>query len=481
MSLHRRLLIPLGALFLTFGSSAAVHAQQLTNPPLTSGPLLLASDAKAKEPALTRTGARRTVVVAAIERVKGAVVNIHSERTVNSGDPYGLNAAPSRVNGMGTGIIVDPRGYIVTNHHVIEDVNVLRVRLGNGTTALATVVARQPDVDLALLKIDVAQSLPVMPLGTAADLMVGETVIAIGNAYGYEHTVSVGVVSALKRDVTLNKDMAYKSLIQTDASINPGNSGGPLINIHGELIGVNVAIRAGAQGIGFAIPADNMVRSVADMLRSRRRGQAQDGLFVRDRLEDTGDGLVRSVIVDRIDGPAASAGLKSGDMVLQVGDIKVNSSIDVERAFLDCKGGDNLPIVVRRQGQEQRLELVLHGSERIVRPVASAPANYPAAGIDIVWSKLGLQLSPAAAELVTRVNRQLHGGMEVVKLQEGGIAAKAGIKKGDILVGLAQWETLTLDNITYVLNHPEAATYNPLSFHIVRSGQLRQGSMGPIP
>src|SRR5262249_4504871 len=152
--------------------------------------------------------------------------------------------------------------YIVTNHHVIEDVSMLRVRLANGTTALATVAARQPELDLGLLKIDVNQPLQVMPLGTAADLMVGETVIAIGNAYGYEHTVSVGVVSAIKRDVTLNKDMAYKSLIQTDASINPGNSGGPLINIHGELVGVNVAIRAGAQGIGFAIPADHMVRSV---------------------------------------------------------------------------------------------------------------------------------------------------------------------------------------------------------------------------
>src|SRR5207237_8533468 len=108
--------------------------------------------------------------------------------------------------------------------------------------------------DLALLKIDAPVPLPTMPLGTAVDLMVGETVIAIGNAYGYEHTVTLGIVSAIKRDVTLNKDMSYKSLIPTDASINPGNSGGPLLNIKGELIGVNVAIRAGAQGIGCAIP-----------------------------------------------------------------------------------------------------------------------------------------------------------------------------------------------------------------------------------
>ena len=111
----------------------------------------------------------------------------------------------------------------------------------------AIVVARHPEIDLAIIKIDAARPLPVMPLGTASDLMVGETVIAIGNAYGYEHTVSVGVVSAIKRDVSLNKEMSYKSLIQTDASINPGNSGGPLVNINGELVGVNVAIRAGAR------------------------------------------------------------------------------------------------------------------------------------------------------------------------------------------------------------------------------------------
>src|SRR5260370_18690242 len=123
-----------------------------------------------------------------------------------------------------------------------------------------------------------------MPLGTSSDIMVGETVIAIGNAYGYEHSVTVGIVSAIKRDVTLNKDVSYRSLIQTDASINPGNSGGPLLNINGELVGVNVAIRAGAQGIGFAIPVDQMIRVVADILRARRRPSGYEALVCRDPL-----------------------------------------------------------------------------------------------------------------------------------------------------------------------------------------------------
>src|SRR4029077_2551099 len=152
---------------------------------------------------------------------------------------------------------------------------------------------RDKEEDLALLKIEVPQALPVMPLGTASDLMVGETVVAIGNAYGYEHTVTCGIVSAVKRDVTLNKDISYKSLIQTDAAINPGNSGGPLLNINGELIGVNVAIRAGAQGIGFAIPVDTMLRVAADMLSIRKRNGLWHGLVCRDcvgeaELEKTG-------------------------------------------------------------------------------------------------------------------------------------------------------------------------------------------------
>src|SRR5262249_15177601 len=150
----------------------------------------------------------------------------------------------------------------------------------------AKVLSRDPENDLALLKIDHSRPLPVMPLGTAKDLQVGETVVAIGNAYGYDHTVTVGVVSAVGRDVTLNKEVRYRGLIQTDAAINPGNSGGPLINLNGELVGVNVAIRAGAQGIGFAIPVDSMITVAGTLLAQgrARQGVAGLGLALRDEV-----------------------------------------------------------------------------------------------------------------------------------------------------------------------------------------------------
>src|SRR5688572_13254834 len=145
--------------------------------------------------------------------------------------------------------------------------------------------------------------------------MLAEPVIAIGNAFGYEHTVTTGIVSALKRDVTLNKEVSYRSLIQTSAGINPGNSGGPLLNIHGELVGVNVAIRAGAQNIAFALPIDNVLKTTAEIIGARRRTGQVHGLAVRDMVDSTSSPIKRWAVVDRVDagGAGEAAGLKAGD------------------------------------------------------------------------------------------------------------------------------------------------------------------------
>jgi serine protease Do len=431
---------------------------------------------------------RRTAIVEVVERTRAAVVNIHSERTVRApgGDETQTIAPSGRVNGMGTGIIIDARGYIVTNHHVIEDVSLLRVRLSDGSSHSARVLARDAESDLALLKIDAGRPLPTLPIGTASDLMVGETVIAMGNAYGYEHTVTVGVVSAIKRDVTLNKEVSYKALIQTDASINPGNSGGPLLNINGELVGVNTAIRAGAHGIAFAIPVDSMLRVVADLLSIRKRNGTWHGLVCRDRLDAAeagkiqvssaaGDGgaaaksdvpaLKRELVVERAEpgSPAAKAGLASGDVLVQVGDTAVACGMDLERALLDRSAGERVPVVVRRQGAEQRVELVLQSLERGPLPT------------DTVWRKLGVRLLPVGADAVARTNPQLHGGVAVVEVGPETAAARAGIQRGDVIVGLHQWETLTADNVAYVLTHPDLATFSPLRFFILRGGVVHRG------
>ncbi len=421
------------------------------------------------------SGSRRDELVAVVDRVKASVVNIHSERTITSpgDDPFRTTSmTPQRVNGMGTGIVLDPRGYIVTNYHVIDDVQSLRVRLVDGTNCPARVIATDKESDLALIKIDPPSPLCVVPLGTAHDLMLAERVIAIGNAYGYEHTVTLGNVSALKRDVTLNKEISYKSLIQTQTPINPGNSGGPLFNKLGEVVGVNVAIRAGAQNIAFAIPVDTMIVRAAEMMSIRKRSGLSHGLVVIDKYDrSTDDAPIRRwVAVVRVEpeSAAALAGLRPGDVIDSVGDLAVRTSIDLERGMLD-KSLKSIAVKARRSVEGSASTEVVEAALTL-QPVVQTAA-LPG---DQVWRKVGAKLQPVGAESVARVDRQLRGGLLVQDIAAGTAAAKAGLQKGDILIGLHLWESITLDNVVFVLNHKDLATFNPVKAYFVRDGKIRE-------
>ncbi|MGO9113827.1 MAG: S1C family serine protease, partial [Thermoguttaceae bacterium] len=206
---------------------------------------------------------RLTPIVKAAQKAKPSVVSIRGEKTILPGPQTGANDAPRRVNGMGTGVVIDPRGYILTNYHVVDGVREIQVTTAESKKYVASIVARDTETDLAVIKISPTEKMEVIALGTSSDLMQGETVVAVGNAFGYDFTVTRGIVSALHRAVQINDAQYYDDLIQTDAPINPGNSGGPLLNIDGEMIGDNVAVRAGAQGIGFAIPVDKAMSIAA--------------------------------------------------------------------------------------------------------------------------------------------------------------------------------------------------------------------------
>ncbi len=428
--------------------------------------------AEAAEPiSLGSPTCRRDDTVNLVDRVKNSVVNIHSERTVApaADDPFRAGQMqPQRVNGMGTGIVLDPRGYIVTNYHVIDDVQSLRVRLCDGTSCPARVIATDKESDLALVKIDPPKPLATVPLGTAQDLMLAEKVIAIGNAFGYEHTVTVGTVSALKRDVTLNKEISYKSLIQTQTPINPGNSGGPLFNKLGEVVGVNVAIRAGAQNIAFAIPVDTMIAKAGDMLSGKKRAGQRLGLAFADKFERPAeDGPVRrSLVVERVDvgSTAGEAGVKVGDILEKIGDVPVNHSIDFERGLLDRPAKVRLKL--RRSGESLEVDVGTGGTP-VVERAAVAPA-------EVIWGRTGLRLQPVGANYVVQVDKALRGGLWVAEVGAGTLAAKAGLQKGDIVLGFHQWEALTLDNVLFVLNHKDLATLNPVKVFYVREGKIRE-------
>ena len=306
---------------------------------------------------------------------------------------------------MGSGVIVDSRGYILTNHHVVDKVQGIEVQLADGTTYPGRVLQYDPVMDLALLKIEPARPLRTITIGTSADLMVGETVITIGNAFGYENTVSLGIISALHRDVTLSDEQVYRNLIQTDASINPGNSGGPLININGELIGINVAVRAGAQGIGFALPIDEVKRVAAEMLSTRRIASTWHGLVVDDLLR----GTQRTVVVTEVQpgSPSAAAGFKTGDEVVRVGELAVASMLDVERGLLDSHPGRPTNLLIRRGGADQSLALDVKPLPRGMSVLASSEPG------DLVWEILGLKTMPVSTEWVSAVSPKLRGGLYI--------------------------------------------------------------------
>jgi serine protease Do len=430
---------------------------------------------------------RETPMMQAVERAKASVVNIHSERSARDRDSTFEGGSGRKVNGMGTGIIIDERGYIVTNQHVIADVDSLRVTLHDGGTFAAHVISYDRKHDLAIIKIESSRPLPVIPLGTSSDLRLAETVIAVGNAFGYEHTVTAGIVSALHRDVEVNEHQAYKNLIQTDASINPGNSGGPLLNLKGEVVGINVAIRAGAQRIGFAIPVDDARRFIARLLDIRRLNDTYHGLVAHDVKTPE----LRKLVVDAAEpnSPAAAAGFLPGDVVTQVGATQVADQTDLERGFLGHAAGSAVEVTVLRSDESVKLNVQLakvdgaqmtpgvKSASKAVTPVVRPQVMSDNGAGSRSWKILGLRLDKANPTSLESFRSRYRGGMRVVDVRNDSPAARHGIRKGDVLVGLHKWETVKPEDITYVLNQSEIVSgQEPLKFYVVRGQEVLYGN-----
>jgi len=427
---------------------------------LASGGILCADATEVRASEL-----RRTATVRIVEQARPAIVNIHGQKTLApSDDGYRPGETPQRVNGMGTGVVIDERGFIITNHHVVEGVAKIQVTLHDGSSYVATLISHDPKTDLAIIRINTPDKLPVINIGTSSDLMPGETVVAVGNAYGYEHTVTVGIISALHRTVQVSDAQDYRDLIQTDASINPGNSGGPLLNIDGEMIGINVAVRAGAQGIGFAIPVDAAMNVAAGLLSAQRISGAWHGVVANTNASSS----KRECVVASVDAesPAAATGLKPGDVIMAVDDVRVDRSLDLERAMLGRKVGDRVEMTVERNHQNVKLNLQL----------ASLPKSkvQPA---DQTWDVIGLRLEPIPSKQFRRNQTHYRGGLTVTEVRPNSPAARQGIRRGDVLVGMHVWETISLENVTYILNRSDFTQIEPLKFYILRGNETLYGHL----
>jgi serine protease Do len=294
---------------------------------------------------------RRTPIVEAVEKTRDAIVTIKVEKH----DAFDRSRETA-----GTGVIVDETGYVVTSRHVIADASRIRVQLRNKTNLVARILFEDPNTDLAILRVKPAKPLPALPLGPGSDLMVGETVIAVGHPYGYSNTVSTGIISALEREITMPTGEVLTNLIQTDASINPGNSGGPLLNIYGELIGINAALRDGAQGIAFAVNAETVKEVLSRHLSVLRINGVTHGLCCSERVAPEGPARQHLVVAEVAEEtPAALAGLKPGDEIRRVGTKPVANRFDIERALWGSRPGQHITLTVVRQGKEIALPLTL--------------------------------------------------------------------------------------------------------------------------
>ena len=374
---------------------------------------------------------RRSLVVQAVEKASPAVVNVSTEQIVERHaspfpfpqDPFFeeffrdfVDPRPRRfkTTSLGSGVIVAADGTIMTNVHVIERASRVRVTLNDQREFDATLVGADADADIAVLRVKAGGDLPHIPFGTSADLMIGETVIAIGNPFGLSHTVTTGVVSAVGRSLR-DEERTYTDFIQTDASINPGNSGGPLLDIKGELIGINTAIYGKAQGIGFAIPVDRAQRVMKDLVSYGEVRHAWVGLVVQNLTPDLAQhfGVRRGVVVAQVEpkSPAEAAGIARGDAVTKVDGREVASREEFEQRIEDHAEGDRLTLTLRREGRDEDVRL--------------AAATFPTARADeLAWQLLGLQAAGA------------EDGLVVSRVRPGSPAARIGVQRGDRLLGL---------------------------------------------
>ena len=390
-----------------------------------------------------------------LEEIQGVITDLAERATpsvVNLFPLTGSSRARDRASertpnasGSGSGLIVDSAGYIVTNNHVIGDAAEVEVRFSDKTRLVAQVVGKDPDTDLALLKVNTDRPLPSARFGDSATVKVGQLVLAVGNPFGLDRTVTLGVVSGIGREnINLSR---YENFIQTDASINPGNSGGPLLNLYGEVIGINTAIINFAQGIGFAIPS-NMAKQVIEHLLAKgrvARGWLGVGIqpLTPDLAKKFGVAENEGVLVNEVfaNDPAAAAGIKPGDIIIKIDGHVVDSPNKLSRLIGTLAPGATSKIEIVRNLTRMMLEIRL--SERRETPVPASPPPPPGSEI-----KLGLDVQELTAALAEKFNLRDSKGVLISKVEPGSLAQAEGLREGDLIKEVNRSETLSVEDFT---------------------------------
>ncbi len=387
---------------------------------------------------------RETPVVKAVRKASPAVVNVSSAQEVRSrANPFSGFGNPffdeffkdffdprfqrrREQTSLGSGVIIDgARGLILTNAHVVQRASTIKVTFQDEREFDAKLIGADPDSDLAVLKIESREPLPALAMGNSDDLMIGESVIAIGNPFGFSHTVTTGVISALNRSIRTD-ERVLQDFIQIDASINPGNSGGPLLNITGELIGINTAIYAKAQGIGFAIPIGKAKRIVADLVQYGEVKQAWIGILAQDLDERVAQYLNyparKGAIVKALESesPAAVAGLREGDVLLSLAGRRIGGVDDYIAAAKAVSAGERVEVQVWRAGRTQTLSV--------------STREFPIEMSDqLAWDLIGIRVEDLTPKNRKEFRLDAKQGVVIREVQSGSQMARIGVRAGDMV------------------------------------------------
>ncbi len=378
------------------------------------------------------------------ERVSESVVNIQTSKTVDGsprlprqfeffGNPFSgeRRGTPRKIPSLGSGFVISADGYIVTNNHVIEDVDSIKVAFKDGSELDAIVVGQDPKTDIALIRVESDHPLVAVPLGDSDAVRPGEWVVAIGNPFGLEHTVTAGIVSAKHRIIGQG---SYDDFIQTDAAINPGNSGGPLINLRGEVIGINTATnpRANASSIGFTVPI-NMAKQILPQLRATghvTRGwlgvmiqEISPELAEKFELENEAGALVSQIIPK---GPAEDARIEVGDVIVEFDGSEIETWKELPRLVAATPIDETVKVVVVREGRRKSLQVKIGQMEEPQLTRASGTPPAPAV--------LGLHVQDLTDELADQLGARQDQGVVITQVEPGSPAGEAGLRRGDIIV-----------------------------------------------
>jgi len=395
------------------------------------------------------------------EKWRPAVVNISTTQTLKSGRSFSGNMPrnffdqdeffrrffgdqPEREykqNSLGSGFIISSDGYIFTNNHVVAKADKIKVKLSNGREYDAEVKGRDPNTDLALIKIKADEKLPVVELGDSDKLRVGDWVLAIGNPFGLDHTVTAGIVSAKGRVIGAGP---YDNFIQTDASINPGNSGGPLFSLDGKVVGINTAIVAQGQGIGFAVPV-NIARDILKDLKEKghvTRGWL--GLSIQDitpdmaenmKLQDRQGALVGQVFPGD---PADKAGIKTGDIIIAVDGRRIQDTHELLRIVASLTVGRQVEVLIIRNGREERKNVTV-AERKETREIAAGSKGY---------EQLGLTVQEITPEMARALKLTEQGGVVITRVNPNSPADDAHLKVNDVILQVNRVRVQALKDFT---------------------------------